>query len=70
MRDPSHRPAKRKERLPGLESKPRMSVGICEYEIRLEIAELFDEPPSQGDLGDGDLHGGQQFVPLMDIEVA
>ena len=26
-------------------------------------------PLSQGDLGDGDLHGGQQFVPLMDIEV-
>ena len=46
-----------------------MSVGICEYEIRLEIAELFDGPLSQGDLGDGDLHGGQQFVPLMDIEV-
>ena len=26
-------------------------------------------PLTQGDLGDGDLHGGQQFVPLMDIEV-
>ena len=26
-------------------------------------------PLSQGDLADGDLHGGQQFVPLMDIEV-
>ena len=26
-------------------------------------------PLSQGDLGDGDLHGGQQFVPLMNIEV-
>jgi hypothetical protein len=24
---------------------------------------------AQGDLGDGDMHGGQQFVPLMDIEV-
>jgi hypothetical protein len=23
----------------------------------------------QGDLGDGDLHGGQQFMPLVDIEV-
>jgi len=26
-------------------------------------------PLPQGDLRDGDLHGGQQFVPLMDIEV-
>ena len=26
-------------------------------------------PLSQGDLGDGDLHGGQQYVPLTDIEV-
>jgi hypothetical protein len=26
-------------------------------------------PLSQGELGDGDLHGGQQFVLLMDIEV-
>jgi hypothetical protein len=26
-------------------------------------------PLPQGELGDGDLHGGQQFVPLMDIEV-
>ena len=23
----------------------------------------------QGDLGDGDLHGGQQFMPLVDIEI-
>lgn len=26
-------------------------------------------PLTQGDLADGDLHGGQQFVPLMDIEI-
>jgi len=26
-------------------------------------------PLSQGDLADGDLHGGQQFAPLMNIEV-
>jgi hypothetical protein len=24
----------------------------------------------QGDLGDADLHGGQQFVPLMEVEVS
>ena len=26
-------------------------------------------PIVQGNLGDGDMHGGQQFIPLMDIEV-
>ena len=26
-------------------------------------------PVAQGDLADGDLHGGQQFVLLMDIEI-
>ena len=26
-------------------------------------------PLHQGDLGDGDLHGGQQFAPLMNIEI-
>jgi hypothetical protein len=26
-------------------------------------------PVTQGDLTDGDLHGGQQFIPLMDIDI-
>lgn len=26
-------------------------------------------PVFQGDLGDGDLHGGQQFAPLIDIRI-
>lgn len=26
-------------------------------------------PIVQGDLGDGDMHGGQQFIPLMNIEI-
>ena len=26
-------------------------------------------PVFQGELGDGDLHGGQQFVPLMEIRI-
>ncbi|MGB8267983.1 MAG: DUF4387 domain-containing protein [Candidatus Velthaea sp.] len=26
-------------------------------------------PVVQGDLGDGDLHGGQQFAPLIDIPI-
>jgi hypothetical protein len=26
-------------------------------------------PIPQGDLGDGDMHGGQQFIPLMSLEI-
>ena len=26
-------------------------------------------PIVQGNLGDGDMHGGQQFIPLMDVEI-
>ena len=26
-------------------------------------------PLTQGELGDGDTHGGQQFVPLMTVEI-
>jgi hypothetical protein len=26
-------------------------------------------PLTQGEPGDGDMHGGQQFVPLMDVEI-
>ena len=26
-------------------------------------------PTVQGNLGDGDLHGGQQFAPLMSVEI-
>jgi hypothetical protein len=26
-------------------------------------------PIVQGDLGDGDMHGGQQFIPLMNIDI-
>lgn len=27
-------------------------------------------PTTQGSLGSSDLHGGQQFIPLLDIDVA
>jgi Domain of unknown function (DUF4387) len=26
-------------------------------------------PVAQGEFGDGDMHGGQQYAPLLDIEV-
>lgn len=35
----------------------------------LAIKASIPRPFAQGDLGDADGHGGQQYAPLMDIEV-
>jgi hypothetical protein len=41
------------------------------YEIDSALALKFSMPRrmAQGDFGDGDMHGGQQYAPLLDIEV-
>jgi hypothetical protein len=36
---------------------------------RLESVVGGQDHDVQGNLGDGDMHGGQQFIPLMDIEI-
>ncbi len=36
----------------------------------LAIKASIPRPVIQGDLGDADGHGGQQFAPLIDIEIA
>ena len=36
----------------------------------LAIKASIPRPYFQGDLGDADGHGGQQYAPLMDIEIA
>jgi hypothetical protein len=33
------------------------------------IKASFPRPVTQGDIGDSDGHGGQQYAPLMDIEI-
>ena len=35
----------------------------------LAIKASIPRPVIQGDLGDADGHGGQQFAPLIDIEI-
>jgi hypothetical protein len=35
----------------------------------LAIKASIPRPHAQGDLGDADGHGGQQYAPLMDIEI-
>jgi hypothetical protein len=51
------------------------------YGVRVSDVELFEcdqalafkfsvpRPVIQGDFGDGDMHGGQQYAPLLEIEV-
>ena len=52
------------------------------YDCPLDIVRLFEcdnalgfkysiprRPKFQGDLGDPDLHGGQQYAPLMGVEI-
>lgn len=45
------------------------SVRFFECDNALAFKFSMPRPIFQGDLGDGDLHGGQQFVPLMEVEV-
>lgn len=35
----------------------------------LAIKASLPRPITQGDIGDSDGHGGQQFIPLMDIDI-
>jgi hypothetical protein len=50
--------------------------GLCPDDVlfffcdnALAIKASIPRPVFQGDLGDADCHGGQQYAPLMDIEV-
>ena len=48
---------------------PGNSVLFFECDNARAFKFSIPRPQVQGDLGDGDLHGGQQFIPLMDIEI-
>ena len=39
----------------------------CDNALALKFS--MPRPLPQGDFGDGDMHGGQQYAPLLDIEV-
>jgi hypothetical protein len=45
------------------------TVRFFECDNALAFKFSIPRPIFQGDLGDGDLHGGQQFMPLVDIEI-
>lgn len=45
-------------------------VKFFEADKALAIKASIPRPTFQGDVGDSDGHGGQQYAPLMDIEIA
>lgn len=48
---------------------PAETVHFFACDNALAFKFSIPRPLPQGDLGDGDLHGGQQFTPLMSIDV-
>jgi Domain of unknown function (DUF4387) len=48
---------------------PFEKVRFFECENALAFKFSIPRPLTQGELGDGDMHGGQQFIPLMSVEI-
>ena len=48
---------------------PVEKVRFFECENALAFKFSIPRPLTQGQPGDGDMHGGQQYAPLLDIEV-
>ena len=48
---------------------PEEKVLFFECDNALAFKFSIPRPLTQGEPGDGDMHGGQQFVPLMNVEI-
>jgi hypothetical protein len=48
---------------------PEEKVRFFQCDNALALKFSIPRPLTQGEPGDGDLHGGQQFVPLMNVEI-
>ena len=57
------------ERFAELYGLPLGDVDAFECDQALAFKFSIPRPHVQGDFGDGDMHGGQQYAPLLDIEV-
>jgi hypothetical protein len=57
------------ERFAELYGVPVKDVDAFECDQALAFKFSIPRRPIQGDFGDGDMHGGQQYAPLLDIEV-
>jgi hypothetical protein len=49
---------------------PRDEVRIINYDAANAIKITIPRPVTSGDLGDGDMMGGQLYGPIVDLEVA
>jgi hypothetical protein len=57
------------ERFAELYRVPVNHVDAFECDQALAFKFSIPRPHVQGDFGDGDLHGGQQYAPLLEIEI-
>jgi hypothetical protein len=57
------------ERFAEIYGVPVDDVDAFQCDQALAFKFSIPRPRVQGDFGDGDMHGGQQYAPLLDIEV-
>jgi hypothetical protein len=57
------------ERFAELYGLPAHTVEAFACDQALAFKFSIPRPRVQGDFGDGDMHGGQQFIPLMTVEI-
>jgi hypothetical protein len=57
------------ERFAEIYGVPVNDVAAFECDQALAFKFSIPRPRVQGDFGDGDMHGGQQYAPLLEIEV-
>jgi hypothetical protein len=57
------------ERFAEIYGVPVKDVNAFECDQALAFKFSIPRPRVQGDFGDGDMHGGQQYAPLLEIEV-
>ena len=61
--------ALRRETVAASYGLPPEQVKFFYCDNALAVKASIPRPHAQGDLGDADGHGGQQYAPLMDIEI-
>jgi len=57
------------ERFAEIYGVPGDDVDAFQCDQALAFKFSIPRPRAQGDFGDGDMHGGQQYAPLLDIDV-
>jgi Domain of unknown function (DUF4387) len=57
------------ERFANIYGVPASDVEAFECDQALAFKFSIPRPHIQGDFGEGDMHGGQQYAPLLEIEV-